>query len=69
MPSKRYTPEFRAENARLKSGLKRVEEERDILIKADVFDYIEVFYNRNRRHSHLGQVSPHDFEQAALTPA
>jgi putative transposase len=37
--------------------------------RADVFDYIEVFYNRNRRHSHLGQVSPHDFEQAALTPA
>jgi putative transposase len=37
--------------------------------RADVFDYIEVFYNRNRRHSHLGQVSPHDFEQAALTQA
>ena len=37
--------------------------------RADVFDYIEVFYNRNRRHSHLGQVSPHAFEQAALTPA
>ena len=37
--------------------------------RADVFDYIEVFYNRNRRHSHLGQVSPHDFEHAALTPA
>jgi transposase InsO family protein len=37
--------------------------------RADVFDYIEVFYNRNRRHSHLGQMSPHDFEQAALTPA
>ena len=37
--------------------------------RPDVFDYIEVFYNRNRRHSHLGQVSPHDFEQAALTPA
>ncbi len=25
---------------------------------ADIFDYIEVFYNRNRRHSHLGGVSP-----------
>jgi putative transposase len=37
--------------------------------RADVFDYIEVFYNRNRRHTHLGQVSPHDFEQAALTQA
>jgi len=32
--------------------------------RADVFDYIEVFYNRNRRHSHLGQVSPVDFERA-----
>jgi len=37
--------------------------------RADVFDYIEVFYNRVRRHSHLGQMSPHDFEQAARTPA
>jgi len=34
-----------------------------------VFDYIEVFYNRIRRHSHLGQLSPHDFEQAALNQA
>lgn len=37
--------------------------------QVDVVDYIEVFYNRNRRHSHLGQVSPHNFEQAALTQA
>jgi putative transposase len=29
-----------------------------------VFDYIEVFYNRTRRHIHLGQVSSHDFERA-----
>jgi putative transposase len=33
--------------------------------RADVFDYIEGFYNRTRRHSHLGQVSPNDFERAA----
>jgi len=33
--------------------------------RADVFDYIEIFYNRTRRHSHLGQVSPNDFERAA----
>lgn len=26
--------------------------------KADVFEYIEMFYNRVRRHSRLGQVSP-----------
>ena len=37
--------------------------------RADVFDYIEVFYNRIRRHSHLGQMSPHGFEQAALSRA
>lgn len=33
--------------------------------KSDLFDYIEMFYNRTRRHSYLGQVSPYDFEKAA----
>ena len=33
--------------------------------KADVFDYIERFYNPTRRHSTLGYVSPMDFEQRA----
>ena len=28
-----------------------------------VFDYVEVFYNRTRRHSSLGYVSPVDFEK------
>jgi len=32
--------------------------------RSDVFDYIEVFYNRKRRHSHLGHVSPVDYERA-----
>jgi len=32
---------------------------------ADVFDYIEMFYNRTRRHSHLGGVSPEAFEAAS----
>jgi putative transposase len=32
--------------------------------RADIFDYIEVFYNQQRRHSHLGDVSPAAFEQA-----
>ena len=30
--------------------------------RADVFDYIERFYNRQRRHSYLGYISPVDFE-------
>jgi len=33
--------------------------------RTSVFDYIERFYNRLRRHSALGYVSPDDFEQAA----
>ena len=30
--------------------------------KSDVFDYIEGFYNRVRRHKHLGQIRPLEFE-------
>ena len=33
--------------------------------RADVFDYIERFYNPRRRHSTLGLVGPDQFEQAA----
>ena len=29
--------------------------------RVDVFQYIEAFYNRTRRHSTLGQISPHRF--------
>ena len=32
--------------------------------RADLFDYSEVFYNRKRRHSHVGGVSPMAFESA-----
>ena len=28
-----------------------------------IFDYVEVFYNRQRSHSHLGYLSPAEFEQ------
>jgi putative transposase len=31
--------------------------------RADIFDYIEAFYNSRRRHSTLGQVSPMEFER------
>jgi putative transposase len=33
--------------------------------RSDIFEYIEVFYNRQCRHSHLGGISPEAFEQAA----
>ena len=35
--------------------------------KASIFEYIEVFYNRQRRHSHLGQMAPLVFEKAAAS--
>jgi putative transposase len=33
--------------------------------KADVFDYIERFYNSKRRHSTIGYLSPMEFERQA----
>lgn len=35
------------------------------LATADISDYIDLFYNQTRRHSHLGGLSPQDFETAA----
>jgi putative transposase len=35
--------------------------------KADIFDYIEVFYNRKRRHGHIGGISPLAFEMQKMT--
>jgi transposase InsO family protein len=31
--------------------------------RRDIFEYIEVFYNRERLHSSLGYLSPADYEQ------
>ncbi len=31
--------------------------------RADLFEYIEIFYNRKRRHDYLGNISPDDFER------
>lgn len=44
---------------------KRIYKTRD-LARADVSDSIELFYNRNRRPSHLGGVSPAAFERASM---
>ena len=35
------------------------------IAKSDIFEYIEMFYNRTRRHSHLGGISPEAFEAAS----
>jgi len=34
--------------------------------RADIFDYIEAFYNRRRRHSKLGMLSPAEFEEVKI---
>ena len=34
--------------------------------RADVFDYIERFYNPRRRHSKLGYLSPMEFEARTM---
>lgn len=34
--------------------------------KSDIVDYIEMFYNSNRRHSYLGYISPKEFERLWL---
>ena len=35
--------------------------------KISVFDFIEVFYNRQRKHSYLGYKSPEQYEMLAMT--
>lgn len=40
---------------------KHIYRDRDTATK-DIADYIDSFYNRTRRHSHLGGVSPEEFE-------
>jgi transposase InsO family protein len=36
--------------------------------KASLFHYIEVFYNRQRRHSALGYLSPEEYERRLQPP-
>jgi putative transposase len=44
---------------------KQIYKNRDLAMN-DVADYIDSFYNRTRRHSHLGGVSPEQFESAQI---
>jgi putative transposase len=37
--------------------------------RTSVFEFIELFYNRERRHSSLGYLSPSEYEQAILEEA
>ena len=37
--------------------------------KSGIFEYIEIFYNRLRRHSAIGHVSPAEFEGRAAMAA
>ena len=36
--------------------------------RQSIFDYIETFYNRERRHSSIGYLSPEEYEKMSLTP-
>jgi putative transposase len=46
---------------------KRIFKNREIA-QAEISGYIESLYNRTRRQSHLGGVSPEEFEAAARRP-
>ena len=37
-------------------------------LRTEIFDFIEIFYNRRRRHSTLGMLSPLDYENRTLSP-
>jgi putative transposase len=48
-------------NLKSKQIKKRIYQTRDEA-KSNIFDYIEGFYNRVRRHKHLDQLSPYEFK-------
>ena len=64
-PGRKRLGQFR--DGELFSSLKTVRTARKVYrtrddARADVFDYIERFYNPRRRHSKLGYLSPMEFE-------
>ena len=46
-------------------ALKALQSGQTLIRKDGIFDYIEVFYNRSRCHSHPGGISPDTFERAS----
>jgi putative transposase len=38
-------------------------------LRTEIFDFIEIFYNRRRRHSTLRMLSPVDYENSTLVPS
>jgi len=75
IPKQEYTAQFKDQAAMVKGGKTVAEAARpgaggadpaqlgQARRQADVFEYIEVFYNRSRRHSTLGSRSPMQFMQ------
>jgi transposase InsO family protein len=49
-------------------GIHRQSFERRSEVKQVIFEWIEVFSNRQRRHSSLGYVSPIRYEQQLMSP-
>ena len=37
-------------------------------VRTSLFDYIEIFYNRQRKHSTLGMISPEQYEKLKQSP-
>jgi len=58
----RTPPFISLKTERIRKGINKIRD----LAKSDVFDYIEVFYNRIRCHTYLGSVSPQAFERASV---
>ena len=60
------TPRWRASSRHSKPSAPRAScIARGMKTKADVFNYIERFYNPKRRHSRIGYMSPMEFESQA----
>jgi hypothetical protein len=58
--SMKYLSRFSASNTSTDSYCTRDQ------ARSDVFDYIERFCNRQRRHSYVGNISPVGFEERAI---